>query len=103
AIIGAVAFLFWYNWESLSTIRGEPAWTTPQECYAAHVRNAQGSYPVRGDDPEDLRDFCRKVANTKKVCGFDCEVTRVNWEFAITAPDHQRAARLRAYFARGDR
>jgi hypothetical protein len=74
-------------------------WNSPEECYNAHIRSADGWYPLpsRGDDPTQLMKHCMYEFKAKR-CSFMCEVPRIGWLFAVQAPAHQREARIRAYF-----
>src|SRR6266566_4537239 len=73
------------------------SWRSPQECYEAHIRFAKGAYPQPEDHPSDLLEYCEKAYAAKK-CNFACEVTRVQWEWVLVAPQHKRFGRLNAYF-----
>ena len=72
-------------------------WNSVQECYSAHIRLADGAYPLQGDDPAELMDHCRRMVEKSK-CNFACLATQVPWEFAVKAPASQREARVRGFF-----
>jgi hypothetical protein len=96
--IVAIIFLSWYNWDYLNERRAPPAWSSVADCVSEHVRHADGKYPLRGDNPSDLRAFCQRAVDENLFCGFDCTLTSARWEFAISGPTSQRAGRLQSYF-----
>jgi hypothetical protein len=84
---------------------GSHTWNSPQECYNAHIRLADGWYPLpsQGDDPRALMKHCEYEFKAKR-CNFTCEVQRVSWEVAVLyVPAHQHAANLRRYFKQAER
>lgn len=98
--IGAIVAISALAWYESGSRQSTPAWGNVAECYREHVRAAHGNYPVAGDDSSALGEFCRRAVSETFSCGFDCEMTSVGWEFAVTAPRGQRDARVRAYFRR---
>lgn len=77
-------------------------WNSPEECFSAHLRLAEGRYPLPHDDTMLLKYHCEYEYKARK-CNFVCEVPRVGWEFAIFAPRDKREARLRMYFRSAQR
>ena len=87
------------------------SWESPQQCYAAHMRFADGDYPLSSDDPSELREYCEKVYKYDGACDFTCQRTRIEWQFAIawiypgwleklvgSTARSMRDARVKAYF-----
>jgi len=102
-IVGIVALIavIWYNWEWLNTSKSTPPWRSAEQCVEDHIRAAEGSYPLAGDNIADLRIFCERVYNDKHYCDFGCLLTSVGWEFALRGgPPSSRSVRLSAYFRR---
>jgi hypothetical protein len=98
--IPIVIVLAWYNWEYLTRRTAPPAWASESQCVSQHIRFSEGSYPQPGDDVAELHAFCHRAVTENLFCGFDCMVTSVGWEFAVSAPQDRRATHLRAYFNR---
>jgi hypothetical protein len=85
---------------TLLTSVAHAEWSSPEECYAAHVRLATGRYPRPGDDISLLMKHC-EYEYKSKACTFFCEPVRLQWEFAVgEPPSRQRDIYLRAYFKR---
>jgi hypothetical protein len=78
-------------------------WTSAYDCYQAYVRLAKsldyGSYPLPGDSPSDLMEYCEKQYRAGSSRGLSY-VERTRWAFALTAPREQRDARLRQFFGK---
>ena len=77
-------------------------WSSPSACVAAHLRLAQGRYPLPQDDTKLLMLHCEHEYKAER-CNFLCDVSKVGWEFAISAPQRLRDARILLYFKEAQR
>jgi hypothetical protein len=74
-------------------------WSSPGECYAAHLRLAAGRYPRPGDDISSLLKHCEYEYKSKAACALTCEGVRLLWELAVgEPPSRQREIYMPTYF-----
>jgi hypothetical protein len=83
---------------TLLTSVAHAQWSSPGECYAAHLRSAAGRYPLPGDNISFLMNHC-EYEYKSNGCNFRCEPIRVGWELAVLLdPGRQRDIYMRLYF-----
>jgi hypothetical protein len=83
---------------TLLTSVAHAQWSSPGECYEAHLRLAAGRYPLPGDDISFLMKHC-EYEYKSQGCNFRCEYVKAGWELAVLpGRSHQRDVYMRLYF-----